>query len=118
MFELMPGSLIVAYLLFSTFGYYQSWHAKNFAGANQAFGLVLSLSALASMICGLIFWVYYGWTVRWYLPIVLFGISLVVQACWFAIEARLRLRELPVILSLLGFVAWPVAAIWMFRAIP
>lgn len=118
MLELMPITLILAYIAFSTFAFYQQLHLKNFRGASQGFGLVLNLSAFAAMMTGFVFLVYYGWTVRWYLPILLFAISLIVQLIWFAIEVSLRIRDLPFILSLLGFIIWPAAAVVMFRALP
>ena len=104
--------------VFSTFAYYQSLHATNFRGASKGFWFILSLSASVAMICGLVFLVYYGWNVRWYLPILLFVLGLVVKAVWFAVEASLKNRDLPFLLSLVGFVAWPIAAVFMFRSVP
>lgn len=118
MLDLMPISLITAYVLFSTFAFYQTLHVKKFRGESQTFGLVLTISSFAAFICGIIFFIYYGWTVRWYLPILLFVTGLVVKTVWFGFEVRLGFEDLPFILSLLGFVVWPAAAVWMFLAVP
>jgi hypothetical protein len=115
---MMPISLVVAYVIFSTFAFYQTLHLKHFRGASATFEFILGLSAFAAMICGFIFLVYYGWTVRWYLPLLLVLLSLILQTVWFGIEAFLRVRELPAIISLLGFFVWPIAAICTFRALP
>ncbi len=118
MFDLMPVSLIVAYVLFSTFSFYQKLHISKFRGRSQVFEFFLNLSALMAMICGLAFLVYYGWNVRWYLPILLFILGLIALAIWFMIEALLKVRDLAFIMSMTAFIVWPVAAYFMFRAVP
>ncbi len=116
--ENLPIQLVVWYFVFSTFSYYQLLHLKDFRGASNGFELALTLSTMASFLSGLVFHVYYGWNTKWYLPFVLIGIGIALQAIWFLVEAVLGLRGLRLTLSLLGFVAWPMAAIFLFRSVP
>src|SRR5262245_40404232 len=95
----MPLSLIISYTLFSTFVFYQQWHLKNFKGASQLFEVALALSCFAAFICGAVFLIYYGWTIGWYLPILLFLLGLALQLVWFVIEAKLKIPYFPFILS-------------------
>ena len=114
MLEALPLSTAIFYCLFSTFVYYQQLHLKNFRGASKVFESVLSLFAFAGMITGLVFLIYYGWTVVWWAPVVLFIISLFFQLIANLIE---RITG-PFFLSLTGFLAWPVCAYLMFNSLP
>lgn len=112
--EELPLSTAVFYCLFSTFVFYQQLHLKNFRDASKGFEFVLSLFAFVGMITGFVFLVYYGWTVVWWAPVVLFVVSLFFQLIANFIE---RVTG-PFLLSLIGFVVWPVCAYVMFSSLP
>ena len=68
---------IVFYCAFGIFVFYQQLHAKNFQGASQAFALTLNISAVAGMLTGIAYLVYYGWATVWWAPGVIFIVGLV-----------------------------------------
>ncbi len=118
MFENMPILLIIAWSLFTVFAFYQKLHIRDFQGASQGFLLMLNLSSLGSMIFAVGFLIYYGVTVKWYFPIILLIIGLLVKFIWFAIEAQLGKKWLPFVFSTLGFIGWPLCAVVMIIYLP
>ncbi len=97
---------IAFYCLFGIFVFYQQLHVKNFPGASQSFALALNISAFAGMLTGLAYLVYYGWSVVWWAPIVIFVIGLVASMLGFLLE------------RLGGFIGWPISAYFMFSYMP
>lgn len=114
----IPWQLFVAYAIFSFFAFYQKLHIKNFRGASQSFLLVLNLFALATMVFGFGFLLYWAWSVSWLQAIAVFLVALLVQSIWFFIEAKLGLRNASFIMSLLGFIAIPISGVFMWLALP
>ena len=112
--EELPLTTAIFYCLFSTFVFYQQLHLKNFRGASMGFEFVLGLFSVAGMITGFVFLIYYGWTVVWWAPIVLFIASLFFQIFATAIERMTG----AFFLSLTGFVGWPTCAYLMFASLP
>jgi hypothetical protein len=102
------------YCLFSIFVFYQQLHVKNFRGASKAFGLALSISAVLGMLTGFAYLLYYGWSVAWWAPIVIFILGILVSLVAFTLERVVGALAL----SLLGFIGWPVSAYFMFQYIP
>lgn len=102
------------YCLFGIFVFYQQLHAKNFRGASQSFALALNISALLGMATGLAYLVYYGWSVVWWAPVVIFIVGILVSMLGFIIERAVGAATL----SLSAFVGWPVSAYLMFRYVP
>ena len=102
------------YCLFSVFVFYQQLHGKNFRGSSQAFGLALNIFAFAGMLTGFAYLIYYGWTIVWWAPLVVFGIGLIASILGVVMERILG----SLVLSLAGFVAWPVSAYFMFALLP
>ena len=102
------------YCLFGLFVFYQQLHVKNFRGASQQFALALNISALIGMLTGFAYLIYYGWSVVWWAPVVIFVIGLLSSMLAFAVERRIGAATL----SLGGFIGWPVSAYFMFRYIP
>jgi hypothetical protein len=100
--------------LFSIFVFYQQLHVKNFKGASQPFALVLNISAFAGMLTGLVYLVYYGWSVVWWAPIVIFVIGLIASSLGVLLERIIG----SLALSLGGFIGWPVSAYFMFFYVP
>jgi hypothetical protein len=105
---------IAFYCLFGIFVFYQQLHVKNFQGANQSFALVLSISAFAGMLTGFSYLIYYGWSVVWWAPIVIFVIGLTTSVLGFFLERLVG----PIVLSLSGFIGWPISAYFMFSYVP
>ncbi len=106
---------ITAYCLFSIFVFYQQLHVKNFQGASQAFSLALSISAFAGMLTGLAYLVYYGWSVSWWAPIVIFVLGVVASS---VIGVLIERFVGSLVLSLVGFIGWPFSAYLMFEYMP
>lgn len=102
---------IVAYCVFSLFVFYQQLHVKNFRGASQVFESILSLSALAGMATGLIYFALCWKKFGFWVAVLIFVIGLVATPVGFVVE---RLAG-PLLLSLLGFVGWPLSAWLMFK---
>jgi len=105
---------MAAYCVFGIFVFYQQLHVKNFQGASQAFALALNISAFAGMLTGLAYLVYYGWTVVWWAPVVIFVIGLLALLLAFLLERVVG----SLALSLGGFIGWPVSAYLMFHYVP
>ena len=114
----MSTTLIASYAVFSLLLFYQQLHIKTLQGANQAFGMILSVFAFAAMLAGLAFLVFYGYTVSWLGALGLFGIALLVKVFWFGVEAKLGLRGLAPFISLAGLVGIPIAAYFMWTSLP
>jgi len=72
------------------------------------------LSAFSGMITGLSYLIYYGWTVVWWVPIPIFVVGLLFTIVGAFVERLLG----PIVLSLLGFIGWPLCAVAMFKYIP
>jgi hypothetical protein len=102
------------YCLFSMFVYYQQIHVRDFRGASKGFELVLILSAFAGIVTGLSYLIYYGWTVVWWVPILIFVAGMLFTIVGVLIERLLG----PFMLSLLGFIGWPLCAVAMFKYVP
>jgi ABC-type thiamin/hydroxymethylpyrimidine transport system permease subunit len=103
------------YLLFSLFVFFQQLHIKNFRGESEAFRTILTLSALAGVITELVYLGYYGWTVSWSPPVILFIVRLVAIGILAAL-AEYLFGAAPISVS--AFIGWPVSAYFMFLYIP
>ena len=115
MMEVISWPSVLFYCLFGIFVYYQQLHVRDFYGASQLAYLLLMLSALAGMITGLVYLIFYGWVVVWWAPIIIFLISLVFgTSMGVIIEALVGKHTL----SLVGFLGWPLCAYFMFQSIP
>jgi hypothetical protein len=116
--DIMTATVIVSYALYSLFLFYQQLHIKNFRGANQGFLMVLNLFAIIAMLGGISYLIYYGFKVSWVGALSLFGIAFVIKFVWFGIEAKLGLRDAAPFISIMGFIAIPVCAFFMWWGIP
>ena len=105
---------IIFYSLFSCFVFYQQLHGRRFSGANSVIGLLINISAFIGMVTGFIYLIYYGWSVVWWAPIVIFFIGLILSIFNFFLERLLGAY----VLSIGGFIGWPVCAYLMFSYIP
>ena len=112
--EFLSWMSVLFYCLFSIFVYYQQLHVRDFQGPSKVFELVLSLSAFTGMITGLAYLIYYGWTVVWWAPVVIFVTGILFTFIGVVIEQLLGKFTL----SILGFIGWPVCAYFMFYYVP
>lgn len=110
----LSWSSIGFYCLFSIFLFYQQLHGRHFRGSSAAFGLVLSVSALIGTITGLAYLVYYGWSVVWWAPFIIFIVGVLAGIAGLALEKLTG----PFAISFAGFLGWPVSAYFMFRTVP
>lgn len=106
---------IAFYCAFGIFAFYQQLHGKNFRGESQGFALALNISAFASMLTGIAYLIYYGWSVVWWAPIVIFIIGVLAAGILGFLVERLFGA---LVLSLAGFVGWPLSAYFMFHYVP
>ena len=112
--EALPFSTVLYYCLFSTFVFYQQLHATDFRGRSKVAEFALTMFAFVGTIVGFAFLIYYGWKVVWWAPLILFVIGLLFQ---FVANYAERIFG-PHLLSLAGFVAWPLFAYLMFSSLP
>ena len=105
---------IASYCAFAVFIFYQQLHVKTFQGGSQSFALALNASAFAGMVTGLAYLVYYGWSVVWWAPTLIFSIGLLVVIPAFLVERFVG----SLALSLSGFIGWPICAYLMFHYMP
>jgi hypothetical protein len=107
--------LVASFSAYSIFLYYQQLHSRDFRGANELAGLALAIFALAAMLAGGAFLLYYGYTVSWLGALGLYASGLIARFIWFYIEARLGLRWAAVWISLTGFLAIPVLGYFVWQ---
>jgi len=112
--QILSWPSILFYCVFGIFVFYQQLHVKNFRGASQSFELALNISAFAGMLTGLVYLLYYGWSVVWWAPIVIITIGLATSILGFLLE---RVAG-SLALGVAGFIGWPVCAYFMFSYIP
>jgi|UniRef100_UPI003784D08C hypothetical protein len=114
---------VLFYCLFGMFVFYQQLqvrgfethpHLRGFRGSSQGFETILKFSAFAGRITGLVYLIYYGWTVVWWAPIPIYVVGLLFPIVGVFVERLLGSFAL----SLLGFIGWPLCAFAMFTHIP
>lgn len=103
----------LSYSIFGIFVFYQKLHASQFQGGSAIFHFALSAFALTSSLTGLALILYYGYDQSWLYAAAIFGVALLAQIVWFAVEAALRLRWMVPYVSLAGFVVIPLS-LWGF----
>lgn len=118
MIDELPIVVIATYTIFSLFQFYQALHVKNFRGGSQSALLAINVSAFSGMIFSYGYLVFYGYSVAWYWPILLFAIAMIVKTIWFFIEAKLKLTNHVAWVSLSGFVVLPVTAYILIKTVP
>lgn len=104
---------LIYYLLFSVFVFYQQVHIRNFRGASQGFQTLLTFSALAGTITGLVFLGYYAVQVSIVGALIIFGAGLLSGVVGPILERIVGRYAL----SLIGFIAWPIFAYLMFMSL-
>jgi hypothetical protein len=110
----LPIPVVACFAAFSVFSYYQQQHYRRFDGASKIFELVLGLSTISSMLVWLGFLIYYGIKVVWWGPFALIGLDLALFPLGFLLARFIT----PVGVSMVGFIAWPLLAYFMFTLTP
>ena len=75
---------------------------------------MLNISALFGTLTGIAYLIYYGWAVVWWAPIAIFVTGLIASIFGLLIERIVG----SLVISLVGFIGWPVSAYFMFSHIP
>jgi len=114
----VPFSLLISYIGFSFFLFYQTLHIRNFRGASEVYKFALNIFVLLSRIFGISFLLYWGYHYSWLQSIYLYGVALAFQSLWFYVEAKLGLSHAYWIFSLVGFVVIPICGLTMWNAFP
>lgn len=105
---------VIYYCLFISFVNFQQIHNKKFKGANDVFGVVLYIFELLGYFVATGYLIYYGIHVVWWAPFVIILIGML-----FVQLSKLLTKLVNyAYLSLLGFIAWPLFAYFMFITIP
>ena len=120
MTDAIPWNVVMAFSVFSAFVFYQQLHLKNFRGESRTAEIVLSISCFLGIATGIVFLVRYGLRLGWLSPLLLFGISFVSKLVVIALEVVFASRSSRdnIVLSMLGFIGWPVCAFLMFSYMP
>lgn len=106
---------LAAFCFFSIFVFYQSLHLKNFNGRSKILGLFIGLSTCASSLTGVAYFGYYGWNVSWISALVGCLGSVFISA---VLGSLLEKFTGVLVLSLGGFLGWPLCAYLMFYTLP
>ena len=107
----LPWSLLFAWALFFGFLNTHQRHAMRFGGDSQAFLLALNLSSILGSLTAIGLLTYYFIHVAWYWPIVLFVVGSLIGGLIFGLLDGV-IGKLTV--SLLSFIGWPAAAVWVY----
>lgn len=105
---------IVYFCCWYLFVYFQQLHLDNFRGASKKYQLLLSIFVLVGWLTGFVYLIYYGFKVTWWAPVILFLIA----PFSLSIKGLVKGEAAVAIISLLGFIAWPIFAYLMFKTIP
>lgn len=102
------------------FAYYQKLHLKRFRGSSTIVGTLLPLSVFLAICTGVGFLLTYGYRVGWEASLVVVVVSFVLQIPVFIVDGFLERRGVSffALVSVAGFVGWPMAAFAMFRSLP
>lgn len=76
--------------------------------------MAINISAFVGLLTGFAYLIYYGWTVAWWAPVVIFIIGLAASMMGFLMERIVG----AIVLSIGGLIGWPACAYFMFSYIP
>ena len=107
----IPFFLIIAWIVFFGSVNTHQRHDRDFRGASQGYHLALKVSHILGTLVGLGLIIYYFMQVAWYWPFALFAVGILLAGLLFGLLDRI-IGALG--MSMLAFIAWPVAAVWAF----
>jgi len=111
----MSWSFFFAYTTFICFSMGQQTLARSFRGESGGFRLALELSGVLATIAMIVLLGMLFFADSWYWPVVTFVGSFILGGFgMFALTKMLGILPMAVI----GFVAWPAAAIWSYFQLP
>ena len=105
---------IICYYVFCIFLSVQALHATDFRGSGKSAQLALNLSTTLATITGVGYLIYYGIVGTWWLSLIIFVLGIIALSMGRNIRSMFDAWW---ILSLLGFIGWPVSAFLMFHFI-
>lgn len=106
---------VIYFCLFWIFVWYQNIQSKRTAGIQQTYSMILTFTSSIGMLIGFGYLIYYGINVVWWVPFLLF---ILIGVCQVVIEKFLGNILNKALMSILGFIAWPIFAYLMFTTIP
>jgi hypothetical protein len=106
---------IAFYCAFSTFVFYQQLHTNSqYRGSGPWLRNAVKLSTVIGMLTGLVYLIFYGWIVVWWVPFVVAVMGLIGTIVGYFVERVVG----GLALSLAAFVGWPLCAYFMFKFLP
>jgi hypothetical protein len=114
MSDSLPLSLILAYVGFFCFLNTHQRHVSKFGGTGQAYQMLLYGSLVVGFSAGLCLMVNYGIQTAWYWPVILFLTGSVMAGL---ISSFLEASMGIFVMSLAGFLGWPICAYLMYEII-
>ena len=111
--EGFPLNTLGFYAAFTLAAFYVQLWGRDYQGKSPVLHVLVTVSALASMIVGLIFLVYLGWQLVWWYPLIFFFAAILISPLAFMVKPLSR----SVGVQAFCFFAWPVIAFMMFRSV-
>lgn len=114
----VPLAVLVPYLAYSVFLFYNTLHVHKFKGASMGFQLYLNTHTLIARLASYGFIFYWGWKVSWLQAGLLFLASLIITLLFTMLEARMAKgsQEIALWMSLAGLIAIPILSYLLFTA--
>lgn len=104
----------IAFTVFALFVFYQQIHLRSLEGVKGNLYYLLWVSTSLGALTG-VYWIYfYGSKVAWHAPLIILFAAVIIVYLGSFIEKIIP----PRFISLIGFVAWPLAAVAMFKLVP
>ena len=105
----MPLEALLPFLGFALFINYQNEHARHFRGASQTFYMLLIWSVVLGWVTGLVYLVWLGFVAKWWSPFAFLGAGTLLFVVLVPFDRYLKLP-----CAFLGFIGWPICAVFMF----
>lgn len=112
----IPITLLISYLTFSFFIYYQQLYAKNTSSSIRKIDFIITLFGFIGMLFQYGFLIYWGYKVSWIDSIILIVVSLLIQSIWFYAEAKFKIQSVSLI-SKVGLLAVPISGYFMINTL-
>jgi hypothetical protein len=112
--EYITWETTLMYCLFSMFIHYQERHLLIFNGSLWRVETLLGLSTIAGEITRIVYLVKYAYQILWWVPIIIWIIGILSHKISKSLEKIVG----GLIISLLGFIGWPICAYFMFYFMP
>lgn len=114
MTDSLPWSVIIIYCIYASFASFQKFCIRDLKGQSETFGMVLGFFAFFTMLFGIGFLIFYGFSTAWWAPIVLFFFGLLAYIPLGFLE---EIIPLP-ILAFSSLIVIPVCAYYLIYLTP